>query len=378
MSTLPPLRIGQHIVRHPIIQGAMAVRVSGGQLAGAVAQAGGVGLISSFGIGFNSAVGAENKKQRLFVANQLALIDQLQIARQISPTGMIGVNILVATKDYPALVQTAAAHGANLIVTGAGIPLHLPAYTQAYPELALVPIVANLLSAQQLCETWHAEYQRLPDAFILENCRLIGGHFASQCEQGEVPTLETTIRQLRHYLSQRFATNRPLIVTGGIWDRSDIDQMLAIDADGVQIGTRFITTFECGADQRYKEFHLQSDAQQLVMIPSPVGKPARVIHNRFTETLLSNSSSLDKRCFANCLASCLCRDKGQTFCLLQALAKASQGDTEQGLIFAGAAIKPVQQILSVAELMAMLTAQDISDRRLSSSSGQLIGNVGKN
>jgi nitronate monooxygenase len=355
MPNLPSLRIGQHIARYPIMQGAMAVQVSGASLAGAVANAGGIGLISSFGIGLNSPYFDQSqKKKRFFEANQLALIDALEKARQISPDGIIGVNILVATRDYPTLAQTAAAHGANLIVTGAGMPLALPQYVRDYPEVALVPIVANVQSAQTLCETWQKDYQRLPDAFILENCKLIGGHFASQCEELDVSTIETAIAQLRGYLD-RLGISIPIIVTGGIWNRSDIDLMFAIGADGVQIGTRFITTEECDADRQYKEFHLQAHAKNLVTVPSPVGKPARAMRNQFAEDVLSNSPALEKRCIANCLESCLCRDKGITYCLLQALSKASQGDIEQGLMFSGGAVQPVEKILSVAELMASLT-----------------------
>jgi nitronate monooxygenase len=355
MPTLSSLQIGQHIARYPIIQGVMAVRVSGAQLASAVANAGGVGLISSFGIGLNSPYfDPHNKKKRFFAANQLALIDELQKARKLSPDGIIGVNILVATKDYPELAQTAAAHGANLIVTGAGIPLSLPAYTKNYPDVALVPIVANVQSAQTICETWQQQYQRLPDAFILENCKAIGGHFASHCEESDASTIKTTIEQLKDYLSQKIEVNIPLIVTGGIWNRGDIDRLLSFGADGVQIGTRFITTEECDADRRYKEFHLQGHGKNIVTVPSPVGKPARAMGNLFVENVLANSSTVEKRCIANCLESCLCRDNGKTYCLLQALSKAAQGDIEAGLIFSGGAVKPIEQILSVAELMATL------------------------
>jgi NAD(P)H-dependent flavin oxidoreductase YrpB (nitropropane dioxygenase family) len=331
------------------------VRVSGASLASAVANAGGIGLISSFGIGLHPAYfGINYPKRRLFEANQLALIDALRDARRLSPKGIIGVNILVATKDYLELAQTAAAHGANLIVTAAGMPWALPEYTRLYPEVALVPIVSNLQSAQAICDTWQQRYQRLPDGLIVENCKLIGGHFASQCGESDVTPLETTIAQLRNYLNQR-ELSIPIMVTGGIWNRSDINRMLAIGADGVQIGTRFITTEECNADRRYRDAHLQAQAEDIITVPSPAGKPARVIRNRFAEQVLSNSPDLEKRCIANCLAACLCRDRGETYCLLQALNRAAQGDVDQGLLFSGGAVQSVERILPVAELMATLT-----------------------
>lgn len=350
---LPALKIGQHIVRYPIIQGAMAVRVSGANLAAAVANAGGVGLISSLGIGLSSPYFDRRKGASFFDANRLALIDELSKARKISPDGIIGVNILVATRDYPVLAETAAAYGANVIVTGAGLPLQLPKYTAHYPEVALVPIVANVESAKTLCETWKQHYDRLPDAFIVENCKQIGGHFASQCEEG-APTIETVIAELRNYLT-RLGIDIPLVVSGGIWDRADIDRMVSIGADGVQIGTRFITTEECDADRRYKEFHLQAQPENVVTVPSPAGKPGRALRNAFSEQAVTDASTLERRCIANCLSSCLCRDTGKTYCLLQALSNAAQGEVEQGLVFSGGNVRPVEKIMSVAELMATLT-----------------------
>ncbi|MBD2253570.1 NAD(P)H-dependent flavin oxidoreductase [Nostoc parmelioides] len=353
---LQPLRIGKHIARHPIIQGAMAVRVSGAKLAGAVANAGGVGVIASLGLGLDSPYFDKRKKRSFFTANRLALIDELAAARSISPDGVIGVNILVATKDYSVLAQTAAAQGADIIITGAGLPLTLPEYTAAYPDVALVPSVANMEAAQLICETWQSRYHRLPDALIVENCQQVGGHF-TQCEQVNVPgfSFESVIRQLRDYCQNHLGASIPLIVSGGISDRTDIDRMIAIGADGVQIGTRFVTTVECDADQRYKDYHLQAQPEDIVTVPSPVGKPSRALHNLFTEQVMSNSSNLEKRCIANCLETCLCRDQGKTYCLLQALAQAARGDVENGLIFSGANAGYTQDIISVPELMTELT-----------------------
>ncbi|MDZ8240990.1 MAG: nitronate monooxygenase family protein [Nostoc sp. ChiQUE01a] len=356
-SILHPLRIGKHIAQYPIVQGAMAVGVSGAKLAGAVANAGGVGTIASLGLGLHSPYFHQRKRGSFFEANRLALIDELTKARSISPDGAIAVNILVATKDYPVLAQTAAAQGANLIITGAGLPLSLPEYTADYPDVALVPSVSNLFSAQLICQIWQCKYNRLPDALIVENCQQVGGHF-SQCEDMNSPgfSIESVISQLREYFQQHLGVKIPLIVTGGIGDRTDIDRILAIGADGVQIGTRFITTEECDADERYKDYHLQSSAADIVTVPSPVGKPSRALRNFFAEQAITNSSTTqERRCIANCLETCLCRDTGKTYCLLQALSKAALGDLEHGLIFSGANVRYTERIMSVTELMAELT-----------------------
>ncbi|HLO89246.1 MAG TPA: nitronate monooxygenase family protein [Nostocaceae cyanobacterium] len=356
---LYPLQIGKHITRYPIIQAAMAVGVSGAKLAGAVANAGGVGVIASLGIGLNSPDFDQRRRRSFFTANQLALKNELSKARAISPDGIIGVNVVVATRDYQELAQTAAAEGANLIITGAGLPLNLPEYTVDYPDVALVPSIANVQAAELICQTWQSRYHRLPDALIVENCQKVGGHF-NQCEQINLPgfSIESVIAQLREFLLKQMGVKIPLIVTGGISDRSDIEEMLAIGADGVQIGTRFITTAECDADVRYKKFHLQAGPEDVVTVPSPVGKPSRALRNQFAEQAVIGSSQLERRCIANCLEDCLCRDKGKTYCLLQGLARAANGDVENGLIFSGAKVRSHEEIISVSELMAELTLSD--------------------
>ncbi len=355
-----PLKIGQHIARHPIVQGAMAVRVSGANLAGAVANAGGVGVISTLGLGLTSPhFNQPPRRGNFFEANQLALIDELRKARAISPNGIIGVNVLVATRDYATLAQTAAANGANLIITAAGLPLHLPAYTADYPEVALVPLVCGLSAVQTICETWYQKYNRLPDAFIVENSKAVGGHVGSTCDDYS-SRIETLLPSIQHYLHHHLRVDMPLIATGGIWEQADVERMLALGASGVQVGTRFITTKECDADDRYKEFHLQARPEDVVIVPSPVGKPARALRNAFAETAIAvstgstNSMELKQRCVANCLKSCLCRDQRQTYCILQALSNAANGDIENGLIFSGANVGRAERILPVAAVMADL------------------------
>ncbi len=350
----PSLKIGQHSIRYPIVQGAMAVRVSGAKLAGAVAKAGGAGVISSLGIGLNSPYfDLHARRGSLFLANQLALIDELRQARSISPDGIIGVNVLLATRDHATLIQTAAAYGANLIITAAGLPLKLPEYTVDHPQVALVPMVCGLDAVRTICQTWQQNYQRLPDAFIVENSQAVGGHFGTTCETFD-SCIETMLPQIQQYLDQ-IGAKIPLIAAGGIWDRDDVDRMLAIGASGVQVGTRFITTEECDADRRYKAFHLQAKPEDVVIVPSPVGKPARALRNPFAEQAIAASPDLEQRCIANCLESCLCRDSRQNYCILQALSNAAQGDVDRGLVFSGANVGRINRIMSVAEVMAELT-----------------------
>jgi nitronate monooxygenase len=355
MTLLPPLRIGKHIAPYPIIQGVMGIRISAANLASAVANTGGMGIISAVGLGLNSPY---FKKRKLLEANRLALIDEIQKARQLSPQGILGINAMVAVRDYETLVRTAAESGINLIISGAGIPLKLPEYTADYPDVALVPIVSSVRAARIICRKWSKLYNRLPDAFVVENPNQAGGHLGAKSEQLGDPALnpEQIIPDLIDYLRTEMGADMPIIAAGGIWSRSDIDRVLALGAKGVQIGTRFITTDECDADRRYKEFHLQASPEDVIIAPSPVGMPGRVIRNSFAEKAIACAPDLEQRCIANCLESCKCRDRQETYCIIQALDKAARGDVENGLVFAGSNAGRAQKIMPVAELMQELVS----------------------
>lgn len=347
MTALPSLHIGKHIAPYPIIQGGMGVGVSGASLASAVANAGGIGIIATMGLGLNSFY---YKKRRFFEASRLALIDEIEQARYLSPQGVLGINVMVAAKDYETVVRTGAESGIDLIVSGMGIPLKLPAYTQDYADVALVPIVSTLEAAQKICRHWEREYNRLPDAFIIKNPHRVGGHFSVNSTDES----ENIIADLLKYLDEKIGENIPLIAAGGIWSRQDIDLALSLGAKGVQIGTRFITTDECDADPSYKLFHLEANPEDIVIAPSPVGMPGRVINNAFAQKAIAGDLDLEQRCIANCLQSCKCRDERETYCIIQALDRAARGDVEHGLVFAGSGAGRSQTIMPVAKLIQEL------------------------
>ncbi len=362
MNPLPSLQIGQHIACSPIIQGGMGVRISGAHLAAAVANAGGIGVISAVALGLNSPYfditqpNVRRRREQFFEANRLALIDEIQTARNLSPSGILGINAMVAARDYETLVRTAAAQGINLIISGAGLPLQLPEYTVDFPEVALVPIVSSTRAARIICRKWERQYGRLPDAFVVENPNTAGGHLGAKDEELGDPEYEAeqVLPDLIRYLQQEVGQSIPVIAAGGIWDRTDIDRVLALGASGVQIGTRFITTEECDADIRYKEFHLQAKPEDVMVIASPVGLPGRALRNVFLEKVNANSPEIEKRCLFNCLHVCKCRDEQKYYCIVQALDKAARGDIENGLVFSGSNAGRAQRIVPVAELMAEL------------------------
>ncbi|MGF1457862.1 MAG: NAD(P)H-dependent flavin oxidoreductase [Leptolyngbyaceae cyanobacterium] len=364
MTSLPALKIGQHTARYPIIQGGMGIRISGASLAAAVANAGGIGIISAIGLGLRSPYfdplepSPKKRHENLLEANRLALIDELQKARKISPHGIIGINAMVAAHGYETLVKTAAQHGADLIISGAGLPLPLPGLTAEFPSVALVPIVSSVRTARIICQKWQRQHDRLPDGIVVENPRSAGGHLGAKVDQLEDETLNasTVIPNLVSYLQQDLKVDIPIVAAGGVWDHADILQALALGASGVQIGTRFITTEECDADRRYKEFHLQAQPEDVVLVSSPVGLPGRALRNPFVDKLLAQDAEITQEpCLANCLKACQYRDRRETYCILRALDQASQGEIESGLIFAGSNAGQAKRILPVAELMAELT-----------------------
>ncbi len=362
MPLLPSLQIGQHIARHPIIQGGMGIRISGAHLAAAVANTGGIGVISAIALGLNSPYfditqpNGRKRREQFFEANRLALIDEIRKARTLSPDGILGINAMVIAQDYETLVRTAVEEGINLIISGAGLPLQLPEYTAAHPEVALVPIVSSIRAARIICRKWERQYGRLPDAFVVENPNSAGGHLGAKLEElgDRALDAEQVIPELVTYLKQEVGQAIPVIAAGGVWDRTDIDRMLALGASGVQIGTRFITTDECDADIRYKEFHLHAKPDDVVIISSPVGLPGRALRNAFAEKAIADDPTLEKRCLFTCLHTCKCRDEQKDYCIVQVLDKAARGDIENGLIFSGSNAGRAQRIMPVSELMAEL------------------------
>lgn len=342
----------------------MGIRISGAHLAAAVANAGGIGVISAVALGLNSPYfdmaqpNGRKRREQFFEANRLALIDEIREARRLSPNGILGINAMVAARDYETLVYTAAEQGVNLIISGAGLPLQLPEYTAEHAAVALVPIVSSTRAARIICRKWERQYGRLPDAFVVENPNSAGGHLGAKSEElgDRALDAEQVIPELVAYLQQEIGQAIPVIAAGGVWDRSDIDRMLALGASGVQIGTRFITTDECDADIRYKEFHLHARPDDVVLIPSPVGMPGRALHNAFVEKVMANSPDLGKQCLFNCLHACKCRDEQQSFCIIQVLDKAARGDIENGLVFSGSNAGRAERMMPVVELMAELVA----------------------
>lgn len=349
-AKLPQLRLGRHTPRYPLVQGGMGVKISGPRLAGAVARAGGVGTIASVGLACDSP---HYNGRNYFQANVKALRDALTEARAAAPEGVLAVNCMVALTDYDDHIRTACEGGADVLISGAGLPLKLPELTKDFPGVALVPIVSSLKAAQLIVRRWQKSYGRLPDGFVVETPLHAGGHLGvTKAEQVIDPdfSLETVVPELVAYLAEEgLGETLPVIAAGGIWTRDDMDALFAMGARGVQLGTIFACTEECDASPRFKQAYVEATEEDVVIIKSPVGIPGRALKSPFVARYLEGNVE-SSPCIANCLTHCSYRKDRQAFCIAQALIDAFNGNWERGLFFCGDNVSRCDRIRTVDDI----------------------------
>lgn len=266
------LKIGDLLARLPIIQGGMGVGISLSGLASAVANQGGVGVISSAGLG---VIYREHSKD-YNTASIWGLREELRKARE-KTKGIIGVNVMVAMSNFADMVRTAIAEKADIIFSGAGMPLNLPSFLTKGSKTKLAPIVSSARAAKLICEKWLANYKYVPDAIVVEGPKA-GGHLGYKPEQitDEHFSLERLLPEIVSEV-RRFGTAHdthiPVIAAGGIYTGEDIYRIMELGADGVQMGTRFVTTEECDASTEFKRSYIEASQQDIEIIQSPVGMP---------------------------------------------------------------------------------------------------------
>ena len=342
-----PLKIGNLTARLPVIQGGMGVGISLDGLAGAVAKEGGIGVISTAQIGFRDPDYDKNPLE----ANLRAIPDYLKRAREKAQGGIVGVNIMVATRHYEDYVRAAAAAGADLIISGAGLPVNLPELT-AGTDTKIAPIVSSVKSAMVILKLWDRKYHCIPDLVVIEGPEA-GGHLGFKREELAAITKEDyekeiqgILRLVREYAG-RYGRPIPVALAGGIYDRADAEHAFSLGADAVQMATRFVTTVECDAAEEYKQAYIRCRKEDIEIVQSPVGMPGRAIHNEFQEQLASGAFR-PKHCH-QCIISC---DPAKTpYCITDALVNAAEGKLEKALLFCGAKAYRAEKIETVREVM---------------------------
>ncbi len=345
---IPKLKIGVHEVEFPIIQGGMGVGVSLSGLASSVTKCGGIGVISGASIGFLS----EDFRKNPHLSNINMLKKEISKARDVIRDGVVGVNLMVAQTDYENLVKASLEAGADIIFSGAGLPLNLPKLKQLYPEnkTALVPIISSPRAAKIICKKW-IRYNLLPDAFVLEGPKA-GGHLGYSLEElkeGKIDIIGL-LKQTKEAISPyeaEYGKKIPVIVAGGVYSGEDIANMIKNGASGVQMATRFVTTDECDASIKFKEEYIRAKKQDIVFIKSPVGLPGRAIRNKFLE-LVEKGEKMPVKCPYHCIKTC--NPKKAPYCISLALINAQKGDLDNGFAFAGENAYRATKIIRVKEL----------------------------
>ncbi len=347
----PALRIGDLEVTIPIVQGGMGVGISLSRLASAVAERGGIGVIAANAIGLIEKDYYRDGR----AANIRALRREIRTARR-KTNGVIGVNIMVAVNDFHELLDVAIEERVDLVFMGAGLPIKgLPVERIREAGIKVVPIVSSRRATEMIFRMWKKIYDDVPDAVVVEG-PLAGGHLGFSVEQIEDPAfrLEAIVPDVVEAVrlfEEEMGRSIPVIAGGGIYTGEDIAAILDAGASGVQMGTRFVATTECDADEKFKQAYVECGKSDIGLLDSPVGMPGRAIRNDFIRSAEAGQRPAF-RCAWQCLASC--KADAARYCISIALNNARLGKIDKGFVFAGANAYRVDKIVSVDHLMETL------------------------
>lgn len=347
------LKIGSLTIPIPIIQGGMGVGISMSGLAIAVANEGGIGVISAAGLGLVH----RNPALDFVEANVEGLKQEIRKARA-KTKGIIGVNVMVAMSNFAELVRTAIAEKADIIFSGAGLPLQLPEFNKPDSMTKLVPIVSSARAAKIICEKWKSVFNYLPDAFVVEGPKA-GGHLGFKNEninnvdyslEHLVPEV---VREVKVF-EEKYQKEIPVIAAGGIYTGEDIYNIMQKGAKGVQLGTRFVTTLECDASDKFKQSYIDAAEHDMEIIKSPVGMPGRAISNDFINKV-NQGFKKPVKCPYHCIKTC---DVSTTpYCIMAALFNAYKGNMKSGYAFAGSNAFLAEKISTVKEVFTELISE---------------------
>ena len=340
---LNELKIKDLTAKLPIIQGGMGIGVSGWSLASAVANSGGIGIISGAQSGYRESDFGKNTIE----ANIRAFRNEIRKAKEHSK-GIIGVNIMVAMKNYAELVKVAVDEKVDLIISGAGLPLDLPGLVEG-STTKIVPIVSSLRAAELIMRRWAKKFQREPDAIVVEGPEA-GGHLGFKREDllnATAQDLFSIVEELKGYLDKQEAYI-PIIAAGGIFHGADIVRAMKAGASGVQMSTRFVATYECDASDAFKQAYIDAKPEDVVIMQSPVGLPGRALKNPMLDKVENEERIKVKKCY-HCVHKC--DPKTTPFCITEALVNAVTGDLDNSLLFVGSRVSEIEKIQSVQEIM---------------------------
>ncbi len=368
---LPSLTIRSHhpdstreiTLESPILNGGMGVGVTGPELAAAITNEGGGGVLTGVALGFPfKDILNKYTDKKPFEANRLALHDWIVTSKEKCNGGFVGVNLMVAVQDFKELALESARSGVDLIVAGAGLPTSLPEVVDKFPDTMIAPIISSVKAARVMVKRWNGK-NRPPDAMVYESIHHSGGHQGGNVDEIEAGKHmpEEVLGGVRKLLDDNGLNDVPLISAGGIWDKADIEQHLSWGAQGVQMASRFLLCHETGAEfggiPTFKKLYMEN-ATETILERSPAGLPGRAVKSPFSSRFAYSKATVEKEphdCPVACLVSC--EKKASIYCIVAHLTEALKNNFEEGLFFAGSNIgKPgiSKELLSVKELMNRL------------------------
>ncbi len=357
-NKMKSLQIGNLTVKYPIVQGGMGVGVSLSGLASAVANQGGIGVISAVGIGLLE----KDNKKHFREKNKSAFRNEIRKARILSPNGVIGANIMLAVTDFDALFKVALDEELDIVFIGAGLLIKKPESVTmdefVNSKTKIVPKISSARAAALTFKVWDDKFGRLPDAVVIEGAKA-GGHLGFKRNEliNGSKSLYRIIKETREILKpfeQKYGIRIPIIAGGGIYTGKDILKAEKAGADAVKMGTRFVTTEECDADIAFKMQYINASEDDITIINSPVGLPGRVVENDFIREVRAGEKKPVK-CSWKCLKTC--NYKEVPYCIADALFNAAQGRLDQGFAFAGSNAYKATKIETVQEVFDTLISE---------------------
>lgn len=345
------LDIGGIHLNRPIIQGGMGIGVSLSNLAAAVTNAGGLGVISTVQIGFKEADFIKNP----LAANIRALKYHIAKAKEMTNGAPIGVNIMTAITHYEEMVRAAVEAKADIIISGAGLPINLPELTMNSKTL-IAPIISSAKAASVLLKRWDKKYKKVPDMIVIEGSKA-GGHLGFTLEEIEDDSLSLAeifikVKEVVGLYEKEYGKKIPIITGGGVSSPEKVQECFDFGADGIQAATCFITTKECDAHDNFKEVIRTATKDDIVIIKSPVGMPARAVKTPFVKRMQEDKDKITA-CY-HCLKSC--SPANAVYCISKALIEAVNGNVESGLFFTGEK-NEVTEISTVDNVMDRLCGE---------------------
>ncbi|MBE3587193.1 MAG: enoyl-[acyl-carrier-protein] reductase FabK [Thermoanaerobacteraceae bacterium] len=284
-------------IEYPILQGGMAW-VSTAELAAAVSEAGGLGIIGS------------GQAPPDWVRGQV------RRARELT-SRPFGVNVMLRSPFVDAVMQVLLEERVPVITTGAGNPgKYLPDLQAA--GIRVIPVVSSVALARRLVRSG-------VDALVAEGMES-GGHVG---ELGTLPLVPQIVD----------AVNVPVIAAGGIFDGRGLAAALMLGAAGVQMGTRFMCAAECTIHPAVKEMIIRAKDRDTVVTGRPTGHPVRVLRNKLSRQF----EELESRC-----APVEELEKLGTGRLKAAMV---DGDVEYGSVMAGQVSAMVREIQPAREII---------------------------